>query len=106
MLAGRATRTGTLMDRCGEAHSDSHTGAKIAFDVGILEPNSNSHSARSGCRQSLLNVNAGTRDAERERESQEVQNFMQSARANICANHLHDQRGHGRGFTATDQVRE
>ncbi len=55
-----------------------HTGAKIAFDVGIVEPNSNSHSARSGCSQSLFNVNAGTRDEEeRERESQAVQSSMQ-----------------------------
>ncbi len=37
----------------------AHRG-KIAFDVGIVEPNSNSHSARSGCNQSFLNVNAGT----------------------------------------------
>ncbi len=44
-----------------------HTGAKIAFGVGIVEPNSNSHSARSGCNQSFFNVNAGTRDEEREK---------------------------------------
>jgi hypothetical protein len=38
-----------------------HPGAKLAFDVtvGIVEPNSNSHAARSGCNQSFLNVNAG-----------------------------------------------
>ncbi len=41
--------------------------AKIAFDVGIVEPNSINHSARSGCYQSSLNVNAGTRDEEREK---------------------------------------
>jgi hypothetical protein len=39
----------------------------MAFDVGIVEPNSNSHSARSGCSQSFFNVNAGTRDEEREK---------------------------------------
>ncbi len=80
----------------------AHTvaGAKIAFDVGIVEPNSISHSARSGCNQSFLNVNAGTRDEERERESQAVQSSLQSARANICTNRLHDLRGHGRGFPA------
>ena len=33
MLAGRAPRTGTLMDRCGEARTQ---GAKIAFDVGMM----------------------------------------------------------------------
>ncbi len=33
-----------------------------------MEPNSNSHSARSGCNQSLLNVSAGTRDEDSERE--------------------------------------
>jgi hypothetical protein len=68
MLAGRATRTGALMNRCG---------AKLAFyvTVGIVEPklpNSNSHAARSGCNQSFLNVNAGpdshaARDEEREK---------------------------------------
>ena len=42
-------------------------GLKIGFDVGIVEPNSNSHSARSGCSQSFFNVNAGTRDEEREK---------------------------------------
>ena len=56
------------MDRCGEARTQ---GAKIAFDVGIVtvEPraNSNSHSARSGCNLSFLNVNAGPRDEEREK---------------------------------------
>ncbi len=58
----------------GQVWGSSHTGAKIAFDVGIVtvEPNSirvtGSHSARSGCNQSFLNVNAGTRDEERERE--------------------------------------
>ena len=31
-------------------------GLKIGFDVGIVEPNSNSHSARSGCSQSFFNV--------------------------------------------------
>ncbi len=55
-----------------------HTGAKIPFDVGIVEPNSSlcrhqkvssSHSARSGRNQSFLNVNAGTGDEERERKS-------------------------------------
>jgi hypothetical protein len=66
MLAGRAPRTGTPMDRCGGPGSP-HTGAKIAVDVGIVEPNSNSHSARSGYKQSFLNVNAGTRDEEGEK---------------------------------------
>jgi hypothetical protein len=51
----------------GQVWGSPHTGAKIAFDVGIVEPNSNSHSARSGCNQSFLNVNAGTRDEEREK---------------------------------------
>jgi hypothetical protein len=51
----------------GQVWGSPHTGAKIAFDVGIVEPNLNSHSARSGCSQSFLNVNAGTRDEEREK---------------------------------------
>ncbi len=54
----------------GRPQCGPHTGAKIAFDVGILvvvESNSNSHCARSGCNQSSLNVNAGTRDEEREK---------------------------------------
>ena len=51
----------------GQVWGSPHTGAKIAFDVGIVEPNSISHSARSGCNQSFLNVNAGTRDEEREK---------------------------------------
>ena len=51
----------------GRVWGSPHTGAKIAFDVGIMEPNSNSHSARGGCSQSFLNVNAGTRDEEREK---------------------------------------
>ncbi len=49
-----------------------HTGAKIAFDVGIVEPNSISHSARSGCNQSLLNVNAASGTGDEEREKLEV----------------------------------
>jgi hypothetical protein len=56
----------------GQVWGSPHTGAKIAFDVGIVEPNSNSHSARSGCSQSFFNVNAqrpGTRDEEREKSS-------------------------------------
>ena len=56
-----------------------HTGGKIAFDVGIVEPNSNSHSARSGCNQSFLNVNAGTRDEERERKSSGTKFYAISA---------------------------
>ncbi len=70
-LAGRATRTGALME---QVWAGPHTGAKLAFDVtvGIVEPNSNSHAARSGCNQSLLNVNVQlrlvpTRDEEREK---------------------------------------
>ena len=51
----------------GQVWGSPHTGDKIAFDIGIVEPNSNSHSARSGCNQSFLNVNAGTRDEEREK---------------------------------------
>ena len=73
MSAGRATRTDTPMDRCGEART------QIAFDVGIVEPNSNSHSARSGCNRSFLNVNAGTRDEERERKSSGTKFYATSA---------------------------
>jgi hypothetical protein len=51
----------------GQVWGSPHAGAKMAFDVGIVEPNSISHSARSGCNQPFLNVNAGTRDEEREK---------------------------------------
>jgi hypothetical protein len=51
----------------GQVWGSPHTGAKIAFDVGMVEPNLNSHSARSGRSQSFLNVSAGTRDEEREK---------------------------------------
>ena len=44
----------------GQVWGSPHTGAQIAFDVGIVEPNSISHSMRSGCSQSFFNVNAGT----------------------------------------------
>ena len=63
----------------GQVWGSPHTGAKIAFDVGIVEPNSNSHSARSGCNQSFLNVNAGTRDEERERKSSGTKFYAISA---------------------------
>ena len=49
----------------GQVHESPHTQARIAFDVSTAEPNSNSHLKRRGCNQSFLNVNAGTRDAER-----------------------------------------
>ena len=49
----------------GQVWGSPHTEADIACDVSIVEPNSNSHSKRSGSNQSFLNVNAGTRDAER-----------------------------------------
>jgi hypothetical protein len=49
----------------GQVWGSPHTEAEIACDVSIVEPNSNSHSKRSGSNQSFLNVNAGTRDAER-----------------------------------------
>ncbi len=55
-MAGRATRSSRYTD--GQMWGSPHTGAKIAFDVGIVDPNSNSHSARSGCSQSFLNVAA------------------------------------------------
>ncbi len=55
MLAGRAARSNRCTD--GQMWGSPHTGAQIAFDVGIVEPNSNSHSARSGCSQSFLNLN-------------------------------------------------
>ena len=48
-------------------YNSRFTGDKIASDVGIVEPNSNSHSARSGCNQSFFNVNAGKRDEEKEK---------------------------------------
>ena len=63
----------------GQVWGSPHTGAKIAFDVGIVEPNSISHSARSGCNQSFLNVNAGTRDEERERKSSGTKFYAISA---------------------------
>ncbi len=84
-----------------------HTGAKIAFDVGIVEPNSNSLSERSGCNQSPLKrerslCDRGCRLGERNR--QEAPGSLQSAWAHICANHLHESRpaGDGRGIPATD----
>ncbi len=49
----------------GQVHESPHTQARIAVDVSTVEPNSNSHLKRRGCNQSFLNVNAGTRDAER-----------------------------------------
>jgi hypothetical protein len=55
------------MDKCGEARTQ---GRKIAFDTSgysVVEPNSYSLSERSGRSQSFLNVNAATRDAEREK---------------------------------------
>ena len=63
----------------GQVWGSPHTGDKIAFDVGIVEPNSNSHSARSGCNQSFLNANAGTRDEERERKSSGTKFYATSA---------------------------
>ena len=51
----------------GRVWGSPHTEAKIASDVGIVEPNLNSNSKRShgGSNQSFLKMNAGTRDAER-----------------------------------------
>jgi hypothetical protein len=49
----------------GQAWGSAHTEARIAFDVSIVEPNSNSYSKRSGSSQSFFNAKAGTRDAER-----------------------------------------
>jgi hypothetical protein len=86
----------------GQVWGSPHTGAEIAFDVGIVAPNSNSHSARSGRNQSFFNVNAGTRDEEREKVKRYKVRTTQSARADICTNHLHDLRRHGRGFPATN----
>ena len=64
----------------GQVWGSPHTGAKIAvMYVGIVEPNSNSHSARGGCNQSFLNVNAGTRDEERERKPRGTKFYAISA---------------------------
>ncbi len=50
----------------GQVWGSAHTEARIAFDVSIVEPNSNSgYSKRSGSNRSFFNANAGTRDAER-----------------------------------------
>jgi hypothetical protein len=51
----------------------------VLVDLKINEPNSISHSARSGCNQSFLNVNAGTRDEERERKSSGTKFYATSA---------------------------
>ncbi len=51
------------------------TGAKLAFDVGIVEPNSISHSARSGCNQSSFNVNDGTVTVARDEEREKVKRY-------------------------------
>jgi hypothetical protein len=63
VLVGRA-KSGRYTD--GQAWGSAHTEARIAFDVSIVEPNSNSgYSKRSGSNRSSFNANAGTRDAER-----------------------------------------
>jgi hypothetical protein len=49
----------------GQLWESAHIEARMAFDVSIVEPNSNSYSKRSGSNQSFFNANAGTRDAER-----------------------------------------
>jgi hypothetical protein len=57
LAAGQLGPVRSVMDRCGEAPARVHTraahrpGAKIALAVGIVEPYSNSHSARGGCNQ-------------------------------------------------------
>jgi hypothetical protein len=65
-----------------------HTGAKLAFDVtvGIMEPNSNSHAARSGCSQSFLNVKAGPDKGfmKRERKSRGTKFYAISAGKHLC----------------------
>ena len=49
----------------GQFHGSPHTQNKIAVDVSVVEPNSASHADAGACKQSFLNVNAGTRVAEK-----------------------------------------
>lgn len=49
----------------GQFHGNPHTQNKIAVDLSVVEPNSTSHSNPGACKQSFLNVNAGTRLAEK-----------------------------------------
>jgi hypothetical protein len=102
MLAGRATRTDILMDKCGQICQI--LAAKIAFEVSIVESNSNSLSERSGCNQSFLDANAATRDAEREkvRRCKRLWNQRGLTFVPIIFTTTVDQRGHGRGISATD----
>ncbi len=99
MLVGRA-KSGRYTD--GHAWGSAHTEARIVFDVSIVEPNSNSYSKRSGSNQSFFNANAGTRDAKRTKVKKYKELCTQRPRTSVCPNHLHDQRGHGRGIPATN----
>ena len=50
----------------GQLHRSPHTQDEIlAFDVSVVEPNSTSHANSSACNRSFLNVNSGTRVAEK-----------------------------------------
>ena len=49
----------------GQFHGSPHTQNKIAVDVSVVEPNSAGHADAGACKQSFLNVNAGTRVAEK-----------------------------------------
>jgi hypothetical protein len=86
----------------GQVWGSPHTGAKVAFYVGIVEPNSNSHSARSGCNQPFLNVNAGTRDEEREKVKRYKVLCNQRGLTFVPIIFTTCDLGHGRGFPTTN----
>jgi hypothetical protein len=97
MLTGKATRTDTLMDKCGDVRTQE---PKLPSMLASWNPTQTAslNEAAAISHFSTRTLHKGCR----ERKSQEVQVSLQSAWAPICANHLHDQWGHGRGIPATD----
>ena len=72
-----------------------HSSQGLAFDVGIVEPNTASHSGAGACSPSFLNPNAGTRPAEKDKTDR-YKSLVSATWYGTCTDYFHSERGYGR----------